>query len=80
MIFGTVVEWDALGETVLAALVAGIGVSVTVSLAILGAAASVEATRDHKPVQAGAYAALGILGLLATGAAIVFGIIVMTTK
>jgi hypothetical protein len=31
-------------------------------------------------VEAGAYAALMILGLVASGAAVVFGVIVMTTK
>ncbi|CAN5568912.1 hypothetical protein BH10ACT11_BH10ACT11_15850 [soil metagenome] len=76
----TVIDTKALGETVLAALLAGIGVAITVSLAILGVTASVEASRDHKRLEAGAYAALGIFGFLATAAAIVFGIIVMAAK
>jgi Mn2+/Fe2+ NRAMP family transporter len=80
VILGTVIEWDALGETVLAALIAGIGVALFVSLAILGATASVEASRDQRTVAATGYAALCLFGLLATAAGIVFGVVVMTTK
>lgn len=76
----TVIDTTALWQTAVAALLAGIGVAVTVSLTILGAAASLEASRDHKPLQAGAYAALGIAGFLATAGAIIFGIIVMAAK
>jgi hypothetical protein len=36
--------------------------------------------RDGRGIEAGAYAALMILGLAASGAAVVFGIVVMTTK
>ncbi len=76
----TIVDTTALWESALAALLSGIGIAFTVSLAILGATASVEASRDHKTLEAGAYAALGILALLATIGAIVFGIIVMAAK
>lgn len=79
-LLATVIDTKALSETALAALVGGIGVAVTVSLSILGVTASVEASRDQKRVQASAYAALAVVSVLATAAAIVFGIIVMAAK
>lgn len=77
--FATIVDWEALGETVLAAFGAGVGVTVTFSLAILGAVRLAEASRDGRRLEAGFFAALGLLGLGATLAAIVFGLIVMTS-
>ena len=40
----------------------------------------VDMRRDGRGVEAGAYAALMILGLAASGAAVIFGVLVMTTK
>ena len=75
-----VVDWATLGKVVAAALVAGIGVTGFFALTILGATRSVEMRRDRRGVEAGGYAALGLLGAAACVAAIVLGIIVMTTK
>jgi hypothetical protein len=75
----TVVDTDALLQTILAALVAGVGVAFTFSLAILGATGFAEASRDGRSGSAAAFAALGVLGFLATAAAIVAAIVVMTS-
>ena len=77
---GSIVDWETLGEVAVFSLLAGVGVTLAFSLAIVGATRMVEMRRDGRGVEAGAYAALMIIGLAASGAAVVFGIIVMTTK
>jgi hypothetical protein len=79
-VIATIVDTDALWETVVGATVAGIGTTFVFSLAILGAARFTEANRDGRTLEAGLFGALAVLGLAATGAAIVIGVIVMTSK
>ena len=76
----TVVDTKALWQTVVASLVAGVGTTFVFSLAILGAARFAEATRNGRSGEAAVFAVLAIVGLLATAAAVVAGVIVMTTK
>jgi len=76
----TVVDWQALGETVGAALVAGVGITIVFSLAILGAAVLGDARRDGRGGTAVAAAGLTVVALAACGAAIAVGIVVMTSK
>lgn len=78
MELATIIDTDALLQTGLAALIAGVGVALTFSLAILGVAQSTEMSREGRPAAVVAYAVLAVLGMAATLAAIVFGIIVMT--
>lgn len=78
MLVAEIVDWAALLQTGVAALVAGVGVALTFSLAILGASRFAEASRDDRKLQAGAFAVLAVAGLLATAGAIAAGIIVMT--
>ena len=80
MLLATIVDTKALLETCLAALVSGVGIALTVSLAILGAARFAEASRRQRGLEAAAFAVLGLAGLVATTAAIVAGIIVMTSN
>jgi hypothetical protein len=80
MLLATVVDTEALWHTIAAALVAGIGTTFVFSIAILGAARFAEANRDGRTVEAAMFATLGVVGLLATIAAVVVGVIVMTTK
>jgi hypothetical protein len=75
-----VVDWATLGKVIAAALVAGVGVAGFFSLAILGATRSTEMRRDQRGVEASAYAVLGLFGAAVCVAAIVLGIIVMSTK
>jgi hypothetical protein len=76
----TIVETKDLLETVVASLIAGVGVTAVFSMAIWGGARFVDLSRGGRPVAAGAAAALGGLALLATVAAVVIGIVVMTSK
>jgi hypothetical protein len=76
----TIVDTSALWQTIVAAFVAGVGTTLVFSLAILGVARFAEANRQGRSVQSAVFAGLAVLGLLATAAAIVFGVIVMTTN
>lgn len=75
----TIVDWAALGETVIAALAAGVGVAFTFSLAIYGAARLAEASRHGHRGELALYGVVAVLGLATSLAAIAFGIVVMTS-
>jgi hypothetical protein len=75
-----VVETKELAQTALASVVAGVGITIVFSVAIWGAARFVDLSRDDRPIAAAAAASLGLLGLVATLAAVGVGIIVMTSK
>ena len=79
-LLATVVDTRALLETVAAALIAGVGVALTFSLTILGAARFGELSRERRTLEAAFFALLGLVGLAATAGAIAFGIVVMTSK
>ena len=76
----TLVEGRELLETVIASTVAGIGVTFVFSVAIWGVARFADLNRDDRHLAAGAAAAVAALAAVATLAAVVFGIIVMTSK
>ena len=74
----SIVDWDALGQTALAALLAGVGVAFSFSIAILGAAKLSDPSRDPGLAATAGYGFLTVAGVLATVAAIAFGLVVMT--
>jgi hypothetical protein len=76
----SIVDWETLGKVAVASFLASVGVTLAFSLAIVGATRMVDMRRDGRAIEAGAYAALMIIGLVAATAAVVFGVIVMTTK
>jgi hypothetical protein len=76
----TVVETQELLETVIYSVVAGVGVTVVFSLAIYGATRFADLSRDERGAAAVAAALLAALGLIATVAAVVIGVIAMTQK
>jgi hypothetical protein len=76
----TIVDTEALWQTIVYALVAAVGVTLIFSIAIRGAARFGDYTRDGRTLAATVSGAVTILGLLATAAAIVVGVIVMSTK
>jgi hypothetical protein len=76
----TIVDTAALLRTVAAAFVAGVGVTLIFSLAILGATRFAELNRDERPVAAVAFGALAIAALAAAAAVVTIGIIVMASK
>ena len=75
-----VVEWDLILQVIWAALAAGVAVTIAVSLAILGATRAADARRDGDTIDAIIFSALFVLGLAACIAAMVLGIVVMTSK
>ena len=75
-----IVDVDTLLKVVGAAFAAGVGVTVAFALAIVGATRMVEMRRDGRGIEAGGYAALMIVALTVSAAAVAFGVIVMTTK
>jgi len=75
-----VVETKELLQTVVASLVAGVGVTVIFSAAIWGVARFADLSRNERPVAAGGAAVLAGLAVLVTLAAVVFGIVVMSSK
>ncbi|HYH60290.1 MAG TPA: hypothetical protein VD766_00340 [Solirubrobacterales bacterium] len=78
-VLATVVDWSALGQTVLAALLSGVGVAFTFSLGILGVARFTDGSRELGVLGTIAFGLLALFGMVATVAAIVFGVIVMTS-
>ena len=75
-----VVETKELAQTVVASVVAGVGITVVFSLAIWGVARFADLNREDRSLAAGAAAGLAGLAALATVAAVAFGIVVMTSK
>ena len=75
-----VVEWDLLLQVIYAALGAGVAVTIAVSFAILGATRAADARRDGDTLDTIIYSTLCVLGLAACAAAVVLGIVVMTSK
>jgi|1185.fasta_scaffold101807_2 hypothetical protein len=77
---GTVVETKELLQTVIASLIAGIGVTAAFSIVIFGITRSADMMREERPLLATAAGGLAALAGLVVIAAIVFGIVVMTQK
>lgn len=78
IVLATIVDWNALGQTALASLLAGVGVAFSFSVAILGAAKVSDPSREPGLVGAVGYGFLAVAGIVGTIAAIVFGLVVMT--
>ncbi len=76
----TIVETRDLVETVVFATVAGIGVTAIFSVAIWGAARFADLSQEERRLEAGVAAVAAGVALLAVLAAVVFGVLVMTSK
>jgi cytochrome c biogenesis protein CcdA len=77
---GVIVDGKELWQTVVASLVAAVGVTASFSVLIFGAARYADLLRSDRPVAAAAAGVLALLALAVTIAAIVLGIIVMLSK
>jgi len=75
---GAIVDTDALVQVLWVSLLAGVGVTGSYGLAILGAARALEFARDGRVAEAAVYAVIGVAGMAVFVAAIVFGIVVLT--
>ena len=76
----SVIDWDALFEVLWASLLGGVGVTAVFALAIMGATRAVYLRRDGHVLAAGAYGALTLIAATVVVAAVVFGVVVMTSK
>lgn len=76
----TLVEGKELLETVIASVIAGVGVTSIFAVAIWGVGRFADLSRSDRPLAAGGAALVAALALVAVAAAVVIGIIVMTRK
>ena len=76
----TILDTTALLKTIVAAFVAGVGVTLIFSVAILGASRFADMSREGRPAAAVAFGVIGLIALLGAAAAVTVGIIVMTRK
>lgn len=74
-----VVETKELLQTIVASVIAGVGITVVFSVAIWGVARFADLSRNDRPLAAGAAATLAGLALAVTLGAVAFGIVVMTS-
>jgi hypothetical protein len=79
-VLATLVDTAALAKVIVASLIAGIGITVAFALAILGTTRFTDMRQDARSIEAGAFALVGAVALAACIAAVVFGIVVMTSK
>jgi inner membrane protein involved in colicin E2 resistance len=80
MLLATVVETKDLWRTVVASVIAGIGVTFAYSLMVFGATRWAELRRDDRNLLAGAAVGLAALAFLIVAGSIVLGIVVMARK
>jgi lysylphosphatidylglycerol synthetase-like protein (DUF2156 family) len=80
IVIAAIVETKDLLETVAAAVVAGVGLTIVFSIAVFGATRFADFNRDERPLAAAAAALMTAAALAACVAAVVVGIIVMTHK
>ena len=76
----SVIDWAALLNVLWASLLGGVGVTGIFSLALLGATRAGDLRRDGRVAAATAYAVLTAVAGVMVLAALVFGVVVMTSK
>ena len=76
----SVVDWGAILNVLWAASLGGVGVTVAFSLTLLGATRASDLRRGGRLPAAGAYATLAALCGIAVLLAVVFGVVIMTSK
>ena len=76
----TVVDTSALAKVVVSSLVAGIGLTAVFALAIFGATRFADMRREERFVEATVFAAVAAAALAGCTAAVVLGIVIMTSK
>jgi hypothetical protein len=79
-LLATVVDWSAIGKVVVGSLIATVGVTVAFSITIFGSVRFSELRRDERTIEAGLFGGLTLLATAAWIGAVVFGVIVMTSK
>ncbi|HXV04992.1 MAG TPA: hypothetical protein VFP23_03715 [Solirubrobacterales bacterium] len=80
MIVAVIVQGKELLQSVIASVVAGVGVTFAFSMAIWGAVRFVDLSRGERPLAAAGAVLVAVVALAVTVGAIVVGIVVMTSK
>jgi predicted RND superfamily exporter protein len=80
MLAAKVVEWDKIGQLAYSAVVVALAVAIAFSVAVAGGTRFAEERRDGTAARATMWVVLAALGFAVCLAAIVLGIVVMTTK
>jgi len=75
-----IVEGKTLWKVVVYSLVSGVGIAVIFGAGVSSAAGFLDALRQRRTAAGAAWAGLAVLCLAGALAAVVFGIVVMTTK
>jgi hypothetical protein len=75
-----IVDWATIGKVIAVALVSSVGIAIAFSIAVLGTTRSVELRRDGRSTGASVFALVGLAGAGVCIAAVVLGIIVMSSK
>jgi len=75
-----VVDGEALLEMLWTASLAGLGVTTVYGIAIAGASRAVDLRRNGRPGEATVFAVIAALALVVVAGAVVFGVVVMTSK
>jgi hypothetical protein len=79
-VLATIVDTKELWQTIAASFIAGVGITLTFSLMILGASRFADRSRDERTFAAAGAGLLAVTGLLLTVAGIGVGILVMLSK
>ncbi|WCB94731.1 hypothetical protein DSM104299_03470 [Baekduia alba] len=75
------IDWDAIGELLWVAPLAGLAVAITYSLMLVGFARAMEARRDGSGGAAGvAYSLLAIVSTAAFLGVVVYGVVIIVKK
>jgi predicted membrane channel-forming protein YqfA (hemolysin III family) len=74
------INTHALAKMAYSSVLAGVGVAVVFSIAILGVARSSEMRREHRTAAAVAYTALAAAGLLLAAAIVIYGLTLVAHK
>jgi hypothetical protein len=80
MMLAAIVETTTLGKVVAYSLLTGVGLAAVFSLGVSGAAGLIDALRERRTAAVIAWGTLAGICALVTLGAIVFGIVVMSTK
>jgi hypothetical protein len=80
VIVAKIIDSHAAWQAIWTAAVAGVGVTIVFSIAVLGVTRASDLRRDDRGAESALYAALGLLGFAATIGAVVYAITLITTK
>jgi hypothetical protein len=80
MITAEIINWNAAWQAIWTAAVAGVGVTIVFSLAVLGATRTADMRREERPAQAAFYGFVAIAAVAGTLGAVVYAITLITTK